>query len=294
MTIKLLVPFDGSPAALHAVELIAGYAGDVSVLAPVALNVQMRPLSLWPGPALAPGVIEAALLDEGRSTLEPAVLRLAAAGMRAAAEVRLGVPAESILREAAVQKAEVVVMGTRGAGILQGFALGSVALRVAHGKGSPVLLVKPRDRLPAALGKRLRVLLAMDGSEPAVRAAERLAGWRSWLGELDVQLVYVQRPLTALQALLPPHDDLIEQWSMTEAEHAAQKARDLFSRDGIAHHLHVTVGDSALELCALVEQTSSDLVALGTRGLGAAHHAIVGSVALKVAASSPVPVLLVP
>jgi nucleotide-binding universal stress UspA family protein len=34
-------------------------------------------------------------------------------------------------------------------------------------------------------------------------------------------------------------------------------------------------------------------VALGTRGLGAAHHALIGSVALKAAALSPVPVLLV-
>jgi nucleotide-binding universal stress UspA family protein len=35
-------------------------------------------------------------------------------------------------------------------------------------------------------------------------------------------------------------------------------------------------------------------VALGTRGLGAAHHALVGSVALKAAAICDVPVLLVP
>lgn len=37
----------------------------------------------------------------------------------------------------------------------------------------------------------------------------------------------------------------------------------------------------------------ADLVMAGTRGLGAAHHALVGSVALKAAVLSPVPVLLV-
>jgi nucleotide-binding universal stress UspA family protein len=43
----------------------------------------------------------------------------------------------------------------------------------------------------------------------------------------------------------------------------------------------------------LAEQTQADLIAVGTRGLGAAHHALIGSVALKSAVLSPVPVLLV-
>jgi nucleotide-binding universal stress UspA family protein len=164
---------------------------------------------------------------------------------------------------------------------------------VVHGNGPPVLLVKPEDRLPGGLGKRVRVLLAMDGSQPALRAAERLVAWRDWLGELEVHLVYVQQPLSVLQVVLPPHDDVIEQWSTREGEQATQAARQLFSREGIAHHLHLTVGDPALEVRTLAAQTASELIALGTRGLGAAHHALIGSVALKAAVLSPVPVMLV-
>jgi len=109
-----------------------------------------------------------------------------------------------------------------------------------------------------------------------------------------VHLVYVQRPLTVLEAVLPPHDDVIGQWSTQEGREATQAARELFRRVGIAQHLHLTVGDPALEVRTLAAQTSSDLVVLGTRGLGAAHHALVGSVALKAAALSSVPVMLVP
>lgn len=293
MTIGLLIPFDGSPAALRAVDLVAGYAGEVSRLTAVVLNVQMRPVSLWPGAGLDPGAIEAALIEAGASALEPAVSRLASAGIAAEAQVRLGTVADTILREAATCKADALVMGTRGAGALHGFALGSVALRVAHGNGPPVILVKPDDRLPGGLGKRLRVLLAMDGSAPAIRAAERLAAWRGWLGELEVHLAYVQRPLTVLEQILPPHDDVIGQWSTQEGREATQAARELFKRAGIAQHLHLTMGDPALEIRTLAAQTSSDLVALGTRGLGAAHHALIGSVALKAAALSGVPVMLV-
>jgi len=291
MTIRLLIPFDASPAALRAVELVAGYGGEPRLLSASVLNVQTRPVSLWPGAGLDPGAIEAALTASGRKLLEPALSRFAAAGISTAAEVRLGQPAEGILHEAA--GCDAVVMGTRGAGALHGFALGSIALRVAHGNGPPVILVKPDDRLPEGFGKRLRVLLAMDGSAPAMRAAERLAAWRGWLGELEVHLAYVQRPLTLLEQILPPHDDVIGQWSTQEGREATQAARELFRRAGIAQHLHLTMGDPALELRTLAAQTSSDLVALGTRGLGAAHHALIGSVALKAAALSGVPVMLV-
>ena len=294
MPVSVLLPFDGSPAAQRAVELLAGHAGDARSFEVLLLNVQTRPVSLWPDASAFTGAIEVALLEEGRRTLEPARLRLEAAKLAVRAEVRLGLPAQAIVREAKANEAQVIVMGTRGAGPMRGYAFGSVALRVAHGGAAPVLLVKPQDRLPAAFGRRVRALVAMDGSEPALRAARRLLDWRSWLGELEVQLVHVQRPLTTLQAVVPPHDDLLRQWSTEEAEQATQAARELFRRAGVPHHLHLTAGDPALEVRELAEQTSSEIVVLGTRGLGAAHHALVGSVALKAAAAAAVPVLLVP
>jgi nucleotide-binding universal stress UspA family protein len=54
------------------------------------------------------------------------------------------------------------------------------------------------------------------------------------------------------------------------------------------------MGDPALELRTLAAKAQCDFVALGTRGLGAAHHALIGSVALKAASICEVPVLLVP
>lgn len=283
MTLRALVPFDGSPAAARAVELVSAWRVQATLL-----NVQSRPATLWPGAGLDPAALDAALMEAGRAALGRALARLPGAR----AEVRLGLAADAIVREAAAHDA--VVMGTRGAGVLQGYALGSVALRVAHGAHVPVVLVKPDDRLPALPGKRLRVLAAMDGSAPALRALERLLAWREWLGELEVHLLWVQQPLSYLQTVLPPHDDVIGQWSTQEGREKTQAARELLRGAGLAQHLHLSVGDAALEARALAEQTGAELVALGTRGLGAAHHALVGSVALKAAAICGVPVLLVP
>jgi nucleotide-binding universal stress UspA family protein len=276
LPLKLLFPFDGSPSAMRAAELVAGYAGDKAKLALRLLNVQPR------------------ADDAGRAALEPALESLARLGFTPQSAVRVGRPAPAILDEVRARGCDAIVMGTRGSGSLQGFAFGSVALRVTQGSQRPVLLVKPEARLPAQLGKKLRVLLAMDGGEPANRAAQWLAAWRAVLGELDVQLVHVQQPLSYLETVLPPHDDVIEQWSTRPAEDAAEAARELFRREGIAHHLHLTVGDPALEIRTLAEHTASELIVLGTRGLGAAHHAFIGSVALKSAALSAVPALLVP
>jgi nucleotide-binding universal stress UspA family protein len=118
--------------------------------------------------------------------------------------------------------------------------------------------------------------------------------WRRWLGELEVHLVHVQRPLTLFEAVLPPHDDLVGQWTTDEADKATQAARERLRDAGITHHSHLTAGnDPALEVRQLAEQTSAELVTLGTRGLGAAHHALVGSVALKAVTAVSVPVLLV-
>lgn len=284
---RVLLPFDGSPAALRAVELLSAYRG--RQLAVSLLNVQSLPASVWPEGALDMALVEKALLEAGHAQLQPAAEKLAR--WKPAAQVRLGFPAPVITEQAA--GAGLVVMGTRGSGVLHGFPIGSVALRVAHASPVPTILVKPQARLPAELGRKLRVLAGIDGSEPSLRAVQALVERRDWLGALDVQLVHVQQPLTVLETVLPPHDDVIGQWSTAAGETAARAARELLTRAGIPHHLHLTVGEAPAEIALLAQQTKSELVVLGTRGKGAAHHAFVGSVALKAAALSEVPVLLV-
>jgi nucleotide-binding universal stress UspA family protein len=242
---RVLLAYDASPSARRALELVAGYPGLTTRL----LNVQPQSE------------------EAGHALVREALARLPAAEP----QVRTGRAAPAILQE----PAELIVMGTRGGGALQGFAFGSVALRVAQAAAVPVLLVKPDDRLPAAPGRKLRVLLAMDGSL------------------LEVQLAHVQQPLTVLESVLPPLDDVMDQWSNKPGEEATRAARSLFRRAGIAHHLHLTVGEPALEVRDLAEKTGAELVVLGTRGRGAAHHAFIGSVALKAAALCAVPALLV-
>ena len=293
MSVRILLAVDGSEAAGKALELLGAYRGERSAIAVSVLNVQEPPAALSPEFAAEFASIEAALQESGRAVVDQALAALRAAHLQAEASVRLGFPAAVIQQEAESKPADLIVMGTRGHGMLQGFAFGSVAMRVAHASRVPVWLVHPECSLPKALGESLRVLLAVDGTAPSIRAARRLASWRRWLGALDVQVAYVQRPLSLAAKILPPHDDVMNEWSTREAETATQPARQIFAKAGIAHHLHITYGDPAEEIAHLAAHTGAELVALGTRGRGAAHHALIGSVALKSAVKASVPVMLV-
>lgn len=288
----ILLPVDGSPSSSRASELLAAYRGEAAINT-LVLSVQADPTGIWPEAVFNVRAVEAGLLDAGRAIAEPAARRLKVLRTGAESVVRLGLPATEIVQEAKARGAGLILMGTRGHGAMNGFALGSVALRVVHASDTPVCLVRPEARLPAQLGRKLRVLLALDGSEPAGRAAQLLAAWREWLGELDVQIVHVQQPLTLLETVLPPHRDVIEQWSTRAGEEATQAARELYAKAGIRHHLHLSVGEPAHEIAQLADDLGCELLVMGTRGRGAAHHAFVGSVALKAAARSAIPVLLV-
>jgi nucleotide-binding universal stress UspA family protein len=70
-------------------------------------------------------------------------------------------------------------------------------------------------------------------------------------------------------------------------------ALDRLAQEGIPTTVHQALGDPAAEIVRLANETGCDVVAMGTRRLGAAHHAFIGSVALKVAANAPVPAVLV-
>src|SRR5688572_6404651 len=100
MAATLIAAVDNSPAAMQAVRLLAGYEGDRSKLSIVILNVQSRPMILWPGPAIDPGAVESALLREGTAQLEPARALLAESGFEPEAAVRLSFAPEAIIGEA--------------------------------------------------------------------------------------------------------------------------------------------------------------------------------------------------
>lgn len=143
---KILVPVDGSDASLHAIDfamVISAQFG--SVVDVVTVDV---PYDLTKMPPRKPkNALEAAKLES-----EPkkyTVLEIAEAYGNKQGYSNLNFkklvdtdPAEKIIAKVERDEYDMVVIGNRGIGGLQGFLLGSVSDKVAKACECPVVIVK--------------------------------------------------------------------------------------------------------------------------------------------------------
>lgn len=289
---NILVAIDESEAALQACRLVAAYAGERAGHTLTLLNVQRPPLRLAPPPGLHQAVVEEALHGEGERLLQGAQQLLADAGWQARTLVRLGPPADTLLECVRKHDADLLVMGSGRQGPMRGFAVGSVALRVAAAARCPVVLVRAGAKLPAELGRRLRVTAPVDGSTESENALRRLIACAPVLGELHVDLVHFRPGLTLAAAVLPPHEDVLRQWSGSAADEVLAHSADLLVRHGIACQVHGLAGEPDTGIAAFARDHQADLIAMATRGTGAMHHLLLGSTALRTSHVSEVPVAL--
>jgi two-component system sensor histidine kinase KdpD len=137
-TRRVLVPFDGSPAAIHAVQHVvslarAGHRGTV-----LLLNVQ-APSAKSSSPGADSGVERRAA---GEAILDKASQLLEAQHIPYQCEVLAGKPSEAIAAIVDRHQIDLIIMGSTGIGTLARLFLGSVATAVAQESKVPVTLVK--------------------------------------------------------------------------------------------------------------------------------------------------------
>ncbi len=137
-----------------------------------------------------------------------------------------------------------------------------------------------------------RILVAVDGSEAAGRAA-RLAAELAAPHGATVELLHVYDVTTAMslgmRALdreqLDAHGRAIGRGAMEAAERAIAGAAPLTE--------HVAFGHPAEQILLRAQETAADVIVVGSRGLSPLRSALLGSVSQKVLAHSDRPVLVV-
>ncbi|SIR75942.1 universal stress protein [Natronorubrum thiooxidans] len=209
--------------------------------------------------------------------------------LRAAREVREGVPHRTILEYVDEQAVDMIIMGTHGRTGADRARLGSTTERVLALSDVPVLSVRLTDDGDAPAPTYDRIVIPTDGSDAAERAAENALEIADKY-DADVHTVYVIDTTTYdLEDAPRSIIGLLKEGGKHATETVAEMARD--------RQLDVTTdvrrGVPAEELLEYVSSVDVDLIAMGTRGRAVGSGRLLGSTTARVVRRSSVPVLTV-
>jgi nucleotide-binding universal stress UspA family protein len=291
---RVLIAVDGSDTALAAVRCWSTWQGGSDRPLQALLLTVAPPLPhAWPMPGSEPGAVERALTELGERQLAPAREVFARTDLDWRAAVRIGQPAAVIVDEAEHEHADLVVMGTRGLTPLRGLLLGSVALRVGQTSRTPVWLMPPQAPCPAAVGRRLRLLVAVDGSDEANAAAVWAARTAVQFGEVSIELLSVQPPFSALEGMLDATAGRFDHWSQRIGQAAIDAARQAMGASPARREAQVRTGATVDAILQRAEEIGADAIVVGPRGLGAVGQALLGSVTSALLQTAQRPIVVV-
>jgi nucleotide-binding universal stress UspA family protein len=135
---RILIAYDGSDAAARAFSLGIDLAGKY--------GAEVRVLAVARPPEFGNEVEAEAVIENSKKhyhqVLKPLHALVATAQVKAHFEVAVGHPAEQIVRHAEDWKADLIVVGHKGQGILSRWLVGSVAKQVMQHAPCAVLVVR--------------------------------------------------------------------------------------------------------------------------------------------------------
>ncbi len=293
---RVVLAIDGSAGSSRAIELARGLrwpAGSelrvVSVVEPLDEVIA----AAWglPASAESAGYSEE---DERKasSVVEAAAAGLAKAGIAVSQSVARGRPATKVLEVADDFGAELIIVGSRGHGMIASMVLGSVSSEIADHAHCPVLVARKAGMS--------RAILAVDGSSFARKAEDLVASWPIFEEVvLDVISVTEMSPSwaagLAFAAYAPSAEMIADAETAVAAEHleicqSAAARLNAAGRDATGRVLH---GDAASVLLAAAESGQADLIVVGTHGRTGVTRAVFGSVSRNVMLHATCSVLVV-
>ncbi len=139
---RIVAAVDGSPQSVHGAQLAVDIARKNA--GRVTLVTVVRPPEGWWGLAGSPPTPQAmadAVLAGRREVLDATLSNLVADGVEVDTVEEVGDPAGMILALCESASADLLVVGRRGAGLVERMMMGSVSDRIAHEAPCPVVIV---------------------------------------------------------------------------------------------------------------------------------------------------------
>jgi len=272
--VKILTAIDGSKHSAWALDLLLRLP--LSVAPHLQVLHVMEQAMLTQSWLARPLASQPATETRKRSKAAARLVRRAVAKLRRRAKsvrplLQKGPVTDTIVTTAAREKADLLVLGSRGISNIQAFLMGSVSQQVATYAPCSVLIVKERARAVT------RVLLAVDGSSASKRAMAFLPAHLKPAGVTVIVLMVRDDPYPEASPVNPR----IEQY-----QHALLRA-------GFSVQLLTATGHAAATIISTARRQRADLIVLGSRGLTGLKRFLLGSVSRQVTKYAPCSVLVV-
>ncbi len=265
---KLLVSVDFSPYSDRAIEmatLLARKAGGEIILLNVIYDPRESPLL----PAIAMGSVADSLDQKRKETLARLKKFAETNPLVKNTLAEFGEAHQVILEHEA--SCDLFVMGTKGIHGLSGALVGSVTLRVLRKATVPVITV--RDKVPKDISKIVAATDTSEASGKALNAALSLA------------------KATGAE-MIPVYIDTIANY-VSEGKVYWQRIVDRVSAISECKECRIYPSDSPVKgIIEFAEREKADLIVVGAQGLSGIRE-VVGSTAIGVMSSAPVPVMVV-
>jgi nucleotide-binding universal stress UspA family protein len=252
---SIICGVDGSHASRSAAQVAARFARTLNVRFVLAYVTEDRPTFPYRDARLRE-LQRRRAIEEGQRLLEGIAAELP--GATPELRVTFGTPVEALRALCSEESAELLVVGSRGRSPLAAAVLGSVSARLASTAECPVIVVSTSAAADRFLERETRggsILCGVDASSESE-------------GALHVAAALADRMALGLR---PVH--------VSGRREGASVGDD---------------GDPAATLSRRALSADAALIVVGSRGRGAVRAAVLGSVSSALAATAPLPVLVVP
>ena len=136
-----------------------------------------------------------------------------------------------------------------------------------------------------------RILLAVDGSDHALRAAHTAAGLARSVNAKELRIIVAYDPIPMY--LGEPNMQIVITNRSGEAEEILKDAIKEVGDIPAEIHTEIIEGDTAASIIDVAKTHKSDVIVMGSRGLGSFAGLVLGSTSQKVVSHAPCPVLIV-
>lgn len=192
-----------------------------------------------------------------------------------------GIPGIEICRFAEQAEADLLVLGRKRHSPMMRLLLGDTADAVARRSRIPCMFVPPG---PSETGK---VLVALDGGDRGMKVLKEACDFARYVGAVTHAVTVERRPIDEpLQLVSPP---------LARSASLEQRVREVVAREGLpGGGLSIRQGDILDQVIAEVQETETQILAIGYHRGGPPGVLEAGSTGRRLAHVAPCSVLTVP